>query len=165
MSSALDSNLKQKISTLLTEAKSGGGLLKCMNQIYAMLRSEGLMWKAILHCRHVGCHENNRDGLGIAPDHVHQLAQDFFEFGYVEGECHRMAVELHGPKGDATRKYNEELVNQSNGLLLHRHWMNMLDVTSFQVIVLFQFHIISLDSKVILQCSLMFELDHHSFQS
>ena len=36
MSSALDSNLKQKISTLLTEAKSGGGLLKCMNQIYAM---------------------------------------------------------------------------------------------------------------------------------
>ena len=126
MAPTIDAALKQKICTLLKDAQSGQGLLKNMNQIYGLLRSHGLMWQSLLHCRFLGVHESNRDGLGISPDHVHKLCVDIYEFGFVEGESRRMAVELHGANGEATKEYNEKLVNQSNNLLLHSKWITFV---------------------------------------
>ena len=150
MASAMSSAVKSQIRTLLNQAQGSVGLLKTMNEVYAVLRDNHLMFKQKLHAKHIGCHESNRDGLGVAPDHVHSLIQDFYDFGYLENEIKWMAVELQGKNGEGTRAYNEELVRNSNGLLLHKHWMKLS-------ILGFLFH---LDLMLVLQvplCSWSFQ--------
>lgn len=115
----MDGELKKKLGALLQVAESGA-LMTSMQSFYGLLRQHGLMWSQQLHCRWIGVHESNRDGVGLSPDHVAKLALDFFELGYDESLSKRICLEVDpsSASGQRTLQFNEQLVRGANQLFL-----------------------------------------------
>ena len=107
--------LKKDLERLLDEAAKGS-LTKSMQDAYTLLKERGLMYRARVCSRFVGVHETNRAGMGLSPEHVHQLAESFYDMGFVGSETRVICIELPAgdPDADKTRSFNAELVAKSN---------------------------------------------------
>lgn len=111
----MDATVIAEIDKLLYQAEHVS-LLSGMEKLYAYLRTKGLMYSAQISSKYIGCHEQNRDGCGVDPQHVHNLVDTFHKMGFVPmGKYLAVEVPLNA-HGDKTRGFNQELVNGSNGL-------------------------------------------------
>ena len=55
------------------KAAEGGKLVQSIDSWHQFLLQQGLAFKQVIHCHHIGVHEQNRDGLGGSSSHVHEL--------------------------------------------------------------------------------------------
>ena len=82
------------------------------------LEKAGLVYKAKLAPQQVGARPQNRDGLGIVSDAVHDLLDCIVEVGYMPQKVDAVAVEIpDGTEGDEIRRFNHKLVCMSSGRL------------------------------------------------
>ena len=114
----MDAAFKAKLKEVLDGATQKG-LLSSMDAAYALLKEHGYMYHLQVHSKLIGCHEGNRDGFGVDPEHVHSLVDRFHDMGFVPSAGRYMAVEIPmGTEGDATRTFNEKLATSSKDLHL-----------------------------------------------
>ena len=104
----------------LGEAEQGDGLVSNMTAVYEILVRSGLMQDGVtINSKFVGVHTQNRDGLGLTPEHCWDLLVSIASLGYSRAQESRIVVEL-GSSGDHVRQSNQELVDRSKGMLLCR---------------------------------------------
>ena len=118
--SDLSSEREAHVRELLKKATAGDGLVKHMNAVYSFLREAGLMHgPTVLHCRQIGCHSSNRDGLGVNSDHVWELLENIASLGWLKEEATGIVIEL-GKDGasDSVRAFNTAMVESSMGMSL-----------------------------------------------
>lgn len=113
---AMDSVLRGKLAEQMSRAENEA-LLAGMENTYQLLRQSGLMYTIQISPAFVGCHPQNRDGIGVDQQHVHSLVDKFQESGFVSSAGRYMAVEVE-PVNNTVKDFNEEMVAKSNGQLL-----------------------------------------------
>ena len=114
----MDAAFKAKFKEVLDGATQKG-LLSSMEVAYALLKEHGYMYHLQVHSKLIGCHEGNRDGFGVDPEHVHSLVDRFHDMGFVPSAGRYMAVEIPmGAQGDTTREFNQKLAASSKDLFL-----------------------------------------------
>lgn len=112
----MDSVLRGKLAEQMSRAENEA-LLAGMENTYQLLRQSGLMYTIQISPAFVGCHPQNRDGIGVDQQHVHSLVDKFQESGFVSSAGRYMAVEVE-PVNNTVKDFNEEMVAKSNGQLL-----------------------------------------------
>ncbi|CAE7534678.1 unnamed protein product [Symbiodinium sp. CCMP2592] len=100
------------------KAAEAGKLVQSMDSLHQFLVQQGLAWKQVIHCQHIGVHEQNRDGLGCSCSHVHELLTSIATIGFSQQEVKGICVEVpSGAEGDSIRDFNEKLIGGSSGKL------------------------------------------------
>lgn len=107
--------VKASVSALIEKAERVN-LVQSVKQILAELASAGLVYQMKLLPKLVGCHPINRDGFGISPSAVHELASSIFSLGFDHGETRCVCVEVR-PGDTDINKFNEDMVAMSAGKL------------------------------------------------
>ena len=114
----MDSKLRAEVEDRLARALEGEQLVVNVHAILDTLEKAGLVYKAKLAPQQVGAQPQNRDGLGIESDAVHDLLDSIVEVGYMPQKVDAVAVEIpDGSEGDEIRRFNHKLVNMSSGRL------------------------------------------------
>ena len=114
----MDSSLRADIESRLSRALDGEQLVVNVHAIMDTLEKAGLVYKAKLPPQQVGAHPQNRDGLGVVSDAVHDLLDSIAEVGYMPQKVDAVAVEIpDGSEGDEIRRFNHQLVGMSSGRL------------------------------------------------
>ncbi|CAK9097011.1 Uncharacterized protein SCF082_LOCUS45529, partial [Durusdinium trenchii] len=113
----LDSDLAH-IRKVLEEARKGN-LAQKMGDLLTFFQCRGYAHLQQISCKHVGCHEANRDGQMVDVTHVQDLLKSFATLGYApESSLSGICIELgHDDGSNTTRKKNQELIEKSNGKL------------------------------------------------
>ncbi|CAK9087247.1 Putative mitochondrial protein, partial [Durusdinium trenchii] len=111
----MDSVLRGKLAEQMSRAENEA-LLAGMENTYQLLRQSGLMYTIQISPAFVGCHPQNRDGIGVDQQHVHSLVDKFQESGFASSAGRYMAVEVE-PGNNTVKDFNEEMVAKSNGQL------------------------------------------------
>ncbi|CAJ1395624.1 unnamed protein product [Effrenium voratum] len=106
----LSADLRHAVQAKLKDAADGDRLVKAVDDIMSMLRTEGHVCTQRLPPQQVGVHPCNRDGLGLSSADVHSLLDEIIDVGFVASRVHAVAVEI---ADDSVRKWNEELVHAS----------------------------------------------------
>ncbi|CAJ1382303.1 unnamed protein product [Effrenium voratum] len=106
----LSADLRHAVQAKLKDAADGDRLVKAVDDIMSMLRTEGHVCTQRLPPQQVGVHPCNRDGLGLSSADVHSLLDEIIDVGFVASRVHAVAVEI---ADDSVRMWNEELVHAS----------------------------------------------------
>ena len=113
---ALSSEIKMEITKKLKRAKEGN-LVAAVNNLLEFLEAKGLLYVQQIHSGFVGCHPDNRDGLGVLASHCHELLDDLLELGWVHSEARGLCVELPSTQERSIREFNAALSRGSNSKL------------------------------------------------
>lgn len=73
---ALPVAVSQQIQRLLDQASEGTKLVQAVQACMHCLKEHGLVWQQRVLPRHIGVHNLNRDGLGLAARDVLELISD-----------------------------------------------------------------------------------------
>ena len=106
------------IRKVLEEARKGN-LAQKMGDLLTFFQCRGYAHLQQISCKHVGCHEANRDGQMVDVTHVQDLLKSFATLGSApESSLSGICIELgHDDGSNTTRKKNQELIEKSNGKL------------------------------------------------
>ena len=99
------------------ERKYTKGVESFQQDLINRLRKAGLMKKRIYTVDRVGVHPDNRQGAGLVPIDVHDLLQRIVAGGWNWLKVDAMASELPPDEAEEWREFNENLANESMGLL------------------------------------------------
>ena len=113
---ALPQDVHQQVLELMARAEKDT-IVASAKSVCNILKQHGLMWEMRVHCRHVGVHPCNRDGIGVSAVAVQQLLSNIFALGFDWAEVKALAVETDGAGRDDAVKFNERLVASSSGTL------------------------------------------------
>ena len=113
---ALDSATKSELEELVKSAQGKVGIVVGMQRLLTRLSQVGLMRTQTIEPGYIGCHVQNRDGFGIAPQACHQLLEDIVEVGFDPRECNPICCDVD--RSDSTIfEFNTRLADNSFGLL------------------------------------------------
>ena len=121
--------LVSEIGNLVQQAQEQGErLVQATETALNLLEKHGFLYKAQMHCKHVGCHPKNRDGSGINIVDVHNLIDNIVASGFVLNRVSSLGVEVL----EASEvNWNMKLVEQAGGKLGEMDG-NLIKVLSLQ---------------------------------
>ncbi|CAE7278603.1 unnamed protein product [Symbiodinium sp. CCMP2456] len=100
------------------KAAEAGKLVQSIDSLHQFLVQQGLAWKQVIHCQHIGVHSENRDGLGCSSSHVHELLTSIASIGFSQQEVKGICLEVpSGAEGDPIREFNDNLIKESGNKL------------------------------------------------
>ena len=124
---AIPDDVVKKVKSIISDAEEGERFVKSVHSALKELEGSGHLYKMLIHCRHVGCHPQNRDGSGINGIDVHGLLDDIVTAGFVQDRVSAIAVEV----GD-----NSELVFNQTLVEAHGGQLGSMDTSQLKVLSL-----------------------------
>ena len=110
---AIPDSVVQTVKSLI-ESSDGDKIVKCVHSALKELENSGHFYKVTVHCRHVGCHPENRDGSGVNAIDVHGLLDDLIAAGFVLDRVQAIGVEVSDEK---ELQWNQAMVDGTAGQL------------------------------------------------
>ena len=109
------------VQKLLAEFESNemrDGVLTFQEKLMQLLEGAGLVDIKNVSVAKVGVHPCNRDGAGLVPVDVHDLLLHIVKNGWSHTAVDAMAIEIPpSVEGQTWREFNEQLCNESDGLI------------------------------------------------
>ena len=110
---AIPESVVQTVKNII-KSSDGDQIVKCVHSALKELENSGHFYKVTVHCRHVGCHPENRDGSGVNAIDVHGLLDDLIGAGFVLERVQAIGVEVSNEK---ELQWNQAMVDGTAGQL------------------------------------------------
>ena len=113
---SIPAEAQQKLALLIERAEKDT-MLASTKTICAVMKQHGLLYEVKVHSKYVGVHPLNRDGYGVSANAVQALITNVAHIGWDWGAVKALAVEVDETNSEAVHKFNQDLVQSSNGIL------------------------------------------------